>query len=114
MITKTYALANRSKADCENLGTSAPITHIQVGDIVASGFGTLTWHYAEVVAVTHVPQYAAFRVTYADGKSTTDTVDGFWYNVIKGDPAQAEAAAKFATAYAKAWDRQSRKETSRV
>lgn len=105
MINKTYSLATRAEADCDQPTVGNPINNLTPGDVVVSGFGTLTWHFNEVVEVKHVTNSNCFKATFADGHSTVDSANGFWYAVIKADPESQEAAAKFATAYAVAWDR---------
>ena len=105
MYDNTYALATRTKQDCDQATASSPINALRVGDVVVTGFGTLTWHYREVVDVTTVPEIGCYKVTFADGHSTTDSPNGFWYAVIKADPQQQRLAHEASAAFARAWDR---------
>ena len=104
-MSDTYVLTTRTKQDCEQATASSPINGISVGDIVVTGFGTLTWHHREVVDVTTVPEIGCYKVTFADGDSITDSPAGFWYAVIKADPKAQQQTAQAAAAFARAWDR---------
>lgn len=107
MINKTYSLATRTEADCDQPWTQVPISGIKPGDIVVFGIGTLQLHYAEVVSVDdNYNSHGYFLlVTCAGGRTFADTPGGFWSTVIKADPKARESAAAFSAAYAHAWDR---------
>lgn len=105
MINKVYALATRTEQDCDQVTASSPINGMKPGDVMVTGYGTLTWHYQEVVDVTTVPEIGCYKVTFADGHSTVDSANGFWYAVIKGNAKEQRQATKAAAAFARAWDR---------
>lgn len=84
---------------------SAPITAIQVGDIVVTGHGTQTITEHRVSKTATDFTYGALYVIYCeDGYRFSDTPNGFWYQIRKADPAAHKAAENAARAYATAWD----------
>ena len=107
MYDKTYSLATRTEADCDQPTVQVPISGIKPGDIMMFGIGTLQLHYAEVVSVEdRYNDYGhSILVTCADDHAFADTPGGFWRTVIKADPKARESAAAFSAADAHAWDR---------
>lgn len=106
MVDQTFVLATLTENDLANQRyINVPISSIKPGDVVVSGSGTLHWTYREVISTSMNYTYGALHIVhFADGTTLSDTSGGFWYTVIKTNPAAAKAASDFATAYATAWD----------
>jgi len=105
MLNQKYALATTDEGQLNGrLSVSTPAAHVETGDIVVSGAGTLTWTYREVTDTRTDYRYDPIIIlTFADGTTASFLMEG-WCQAIKMDPAKAERAANFATAYATAWD----------
>lgn len=85
--------------------TSAPITAIAVGDTIVSGYGTLNIESHTVTEIVTNYEYDFYiTVKCSDGYRISDTPGGFWYQIIKADPAAQAAAESTAKAFATAWD----------
>ena len=86
-----------------------PITAIEVGDIVTTGYGTLNIVDHEVSEVESDYTYGCvITIRCVDGYKFSGVPNGFWHSVKKANVQDQVKMEQFASAYARAWDRAGR------